>query len=81
MNEIKTDAKGNNLLKQYKECVSEKSEERCENEWDNFTQYYWTHSFTDSYVGIPGFERYQITIDSNSIFQPSFFSTAFLKFL
>ena len=59
-------------MNNYKECVSRNSVTKCEREWDSFTQYYWPHSFTDSYENISGFERYQITIDSDTVLQPSF---------
>lgn len=65
---------GENLLTIYKDCVSKKGTPNCENEWDNFTQYYWPNYFSDDYADLPGFERYQMTIDKSMIFQPSFIS-------
>lgn len=37
-----------------------------------FTQYYWPNMYSDDYIDIPGFEKYQINIDSDMIIQPSF---------
>ena len=63
---------GKNLLNKYNECLSIKNTGNCENEWDKFTQFYWPKMYSDDYVDIPGFEKYQINIDSDMIIQPSF---------
>ncbi|KAK8865013.1 hypothetical protein M9Y10_010542 [Tritrichomonas musculus] len=63
---------GKNLLKIYEQCSSQKGSENCEKEWDIFTQYYWTNMYSKDYVDIPGFEKYQITLNSSTIIQPSF---------
>lgn len=55
--------------------MHEKSTEKCEKEWDPFTQFYWPNMFTNEYVNISGFERYQITIDSNMTVQSSFMTS------
>lgn len=62
---------GKNLYQKYENCISA-NENECENEWDIFTQYYWPNMYSNEYVDIPGFEKYQITIDSDMVFQPSF---------
>lgn len=63
---------GKNIYIKYQNCTSTKGKENCENEWDDFSQFYWSTYYSDDYVDIPGFERYQISIDDNLIFQPSF---------
>lgn len=66
---------GNQLMKNYEECVSVNGTENCEDKWDSFTQYYWPFVYSNKYVEIPGFERYQITIDSDMIIQPEFITS------
>ena len=58
---------GKSLLNIYSKCKIRNETNECENEWDMFTQYYWPHMYTNEYSNIPGFERYQINIDSNMI--------------
>ena len=65
------DKEGKKLLNEYENCVRNKSVINCEHEWDLFTQYYWPNYFDVEYVDIPGFERYQINIESQ-IIQPTF---------
>lgn len=66
---------GEKLLNDYRNCIKlHKKNEKCETEWDKFTQFYWPSTFSDDFVDIPGFERYQINFDSDLIFQPSFVS-------
>ena len=62
----------NNLFLLYDQCAKEKGTVNCENEWDAFTQYYWSNMFTNQYENLKGFERYQITIEPDMIIQPSF---------
>lgn len=62
---------GKELLKEYENCVNNKNVINCENEWDSFTQHFWPNYYTEEYVDIPGFEKYQINIESK-IIQPSF---------
>lgn len=64
--------KGKLIYKSYEDCVSLKNSENCEEIWDNFTQYYWPNIHSSEYEDIPGFERYQISIDADMIIQPSF---------
>ena len=63
---------GKNLFESYQYCVKIKGSEKCENEWDLFTQFYWPYMYEDDFVDIPGFERYQINIESNMKIQPPF---------
>lgn len=63
---------GENLLKSYQRCVEKNGPKNCENEWDSFTQFYWPNMYSNEYADIPGFERYQINIESNMTIQPSF---------
>lgn len=37
--------------------------------------FYWPNMFTNEYVEISGFERYQINIESNLTIQPSFMTS------
>lgn len=67
--------KGKQIYNTYENCVSEKTTEECEYQWDQFTQYYWPNMYSNEFSDIPGFERYQITIDSDLIFQPSFITS------
>lgn len=66
---------GINLLNAYENCTIKKGAKKCELEWDNFTQYYWPNLYTEKYANIPGFEMYQITVDSDFVFQPSFITS------
>lgn len=70
----KLNEKGQILYQKYKNCISEQKD-NCEKEWDIFTQYYWPNMYSNEYADIPGFERYQITIDSDLICQPSFITS------
>lgn len=63
---------GKNLLNIYEKCVEINGTQNCESQWDSFTQYYWPSRHSDKYEDIKGFERYQINIDSDMVFQPSF---------
>lgn len=67
----KLNEKSKFLYNLYEECLSQNNR-NCDKEWDVFTQYYWPNTFSDEYVNIPGFESYQINIDSDMIIQPSF---------
>ncbi|KAK8847923.1 hypothetical protein M9Y10_018971 [Tritrichomonas musculus] len=57
-----------------RDCISEQKD-NCEKEWDIFTQYYWPNMYSNEYADFPGFGRYQIKIDSDLIFQPSFITS------
>ena len=59
-------------MNDYENCVTQNGTENCESEWDLFTQFYWPNYFTDDYEEISGFERYQISINSNMKIQPNF---------
>lgn len=63
------------LIYLYQECVSNNGNDNCNDKWDKFTQYYCLNTFTDDYVDILGFERYQMTFDSKMIIQPSFMTS------
>lgn len=67
---LNDEAKNHFIL--YDQCTKEKGTVNCENEWDAFTQYYWSNVFTNQYENLKGFERYQITIEPDMIIQPSF---------
>ncbi len=63
---------GEELLTNYEKCVNKSGTKNCEDEWDSFTQHYWPAYHTVYYEDIPGFERYQINIDSETVIQPQF---------
>lgn len=67
----KLNEKSKFLYNLYEECLSQNNR-NCDKEWDVFIQYYWPNTFSDEYANIPGFESYQINIDSDMIIQPSF---------
>lgn len=63
---------GKSLYNIYLNCKTHNITNQCENEWDIFTQYYWSNMFSDEYFNFDGFERYQINIEPNMKIQPSF---------
>lgn len=64
--------KEKNFYNIYQRCVLDNGASKCENEWDLFTQAYWSNNFSEDYIEMPGFERYQINLNPNDIIQPSF---------
>lgn len=66
---------GRQLLNDYEKCVELNGTENCEEKWDIFTQFYWPNMYSNDYVDINGFERYQISIDSKMTIQPSFITS------
>ena len=63
---------GRKLLARYEACISTNNKNKCDEEFDEFSQFYWSSHYSDKYEEIPGFERYQIPIEEDLIIQPSF---------
>ena len=65
---------GRKLLTRYETCTSMNNidKDKCDDEFEEFSQFYWSSHYSDKYEEIPGFERYQIPIEKDLIIQPSF---------
>lgn len=78
----KLNEKGKKLLTNYETCIfnNNNDKEKCEKEFDKFSQFYWPSHYSENYEELPGFERYLIQIDEDLVFQPSFITTQGILF-
>ncbi|KAK8883655.1 hypothetical protein M9Y10_042752 [Tritrichomonas musculus] len=58
----KLNEKGKKLLTNYETCIfnNNNDKEKCEKEFDKFSQFYWSSHYSENYEELPGFERYLI---------------------